>query len=100
MEGSIVSQFSTDLIRVLAISSPSRQMLTFGLYAGKVIDDLEKIEILEHQSSLKSANALLSCIISRIDGEHNEEIWRQLDHVESLKSINKKIKEGTCRHNI
>lgn len=93
IEGRIISRYYKELTRLLALSAPSRQMLTIGLFANGVIDEMEKMDLME-STSLLSANTLISYIISRVDGSYNTVIWKQMESVESLKDINIKIKAG------
>ena len=90
----VLTKHSKELTRILALSTPSRQMLTTGLFAKHVIDDLEKMEIFQDSSSLSATNKLVGYIIGRIDGPLEATVWKELGDIECLKDLVEKMKKG------
>ena len=90
----LIREHSKELIRVLTLSKPARQTLTIAIYSQFVLDDMEKLEIMDESlSAMTSADKLVGYIISRIDSrEHCDKIWKELDNVEALRDIVKKMR--------
>ena len=88
----VLRKYSKDLVKVLALSSPSNTILTTGLYSKSVIDEFEKLEITSESNPFKSATLLVNYIISRAS-QYKAEIWNELDSIEALKDVMENIKK-------
>ncbi len=96
-DSSLIRAHTKELVHVLSLSKPARQTLTIALYAQSVVNDMEKLEIME-SPSVTSADKLVGYISMRIDNRENgDKIWNELDKVEALRDVVKemKLKRGT-----
>ena len=80
---------SKQLVKALALSNPSRTMLTTGLFARNVIDSLEKLEISSESCPIKSADILVDYIVSRAaeNKRHEAAVWKELETIEALNDL-------------
>ncbi len=93
----VLRKHSKQLVKALALSNPSRSMLTTGLFARGVIDSLEKLEISSESSPIKSAGILVGYIVSRAENRrHEATVWKELEAIEALNDLVEEMKkEGT-----
>ncbi len=91
----VLKDYKKEITHVLALSAPSRRMLTIGLYSKGVLSQLEELEITEDTSSVSSASRLINYIIDRIDNYmYNEVVWRELNDIEALRATVTKMRNG------
>ncbi len=96
----VLRKHSKQLVKALALSNPSRSMLTTGLFARGVIDSLEKLEISSESSPIKSAGILVDYTVSRAENKrHEATVWKELETIEALNDLVEEMKKGGTNAN-
>ena len=91
----VLRTHSKQLVKALALSNPSKSMLTIGLFARSVIDEFEKLEISSESSPIKSAEILVGYIVSRAaeNKQHEATVWKELETIEALNDLVEEMKK-------
>ena len=90
----VLRNHSKQLVKTLALSNPSRSLLTTGLFSRNVIDSLEKLEISSESSPIKSAEILVGYIVSKAENkQHEAAVWKELETIEALNDLVEEMKE-------
>ena len=95
----VLRKHSKQLVKALALSNPSRSMLTTGLFARGVIDQFEKLEISSESSPIKSAGILVGYIVSKAENKHKAAVWKELETIEALNDLVEEMKKGGTNAN-